>query len=51
MITVNEKEIEKKIREIELAKDVDELKEPIIWIIRGFKEELKELDWERKYWR
>jgi len=52
MITINKEEIEKKITEIELAEDIDELKEAIVRLIRTIIEELREADWERNrnYW-
>ena len=52
MITINKEEIEKKITEIELADDIDELKEAIVRLIRTIIEELREADWERSrnYW-
>ena len=52
MITINKEEIEKKITEIELAEDIDELKEAIIRLTRTIIEELREADWERNrnYW-
>ncbi len=52
MITINKEEIEKKITEIELAEDIDELKEAIVRLTRTIIEELREADWERNrnYW-
>jgi len=52
MITINKEEIEKKITEIELAEDIDELKEAIVRLTRTIIGELREADWERNrnYW-
>ena len=50
MITINKEEIEKKITEIELAEDIDELKDAIVRLTRTIIEELREADWERSYW-
>ena len=46
MITINKEEIEKKITEIELAEDIDELKEAIIRLTRTLVEELRNADYE-----
>ena len=46
MITINKKEIEKKITEIELAEDIDELKDAIIRLTLTIVEEISRADWE-----
>jgi len=46
MITINKEEIEKKITEIELAEDIDELKDAIIRLIQTIVEEISRADWE-----
>jgi len=46
MITINKEEIEKKITEIELAEDIDELKDAIVRLTRTLVDELRRTDWE-----
>jgi len=46
MITINKEEIEKKITEIELAEDIDELKDAIVRLTRTLVDEIRWADWE-----
>ena len=46
MITINREEIEKKITEIELAEDIDELKDAIVRLTRTLVDEIRWADWE-----
>ena len=46
MITINREEIEKKITEIELAEDIDGLKEAIVRLVQALVDEIRWADWE-----
>ena len=46
MITINREEIEKKITEIELAEDIDELKDAIVRLTRTLVDEIRWADLE-----
>ena len=50
MLAINKEEIEKKLINIKLAKDIDELKEAIMLLTRTIVEEISKADYEELTW-